>query len=186
MYSTWGSYQGCVRSRYERSILLSSGLTAKPGGGGGVQVFRLRISQLFNTWHACLYSGHIPFSPRQCIARSTVQVVSTTIEEWNVVPDYIGNGSGDQQEIMTAICDSIKEGFDGWDCDGVATGSPEVTNASYSDTRECMLLHYMVSRVFDILVCICRENLRRSPWFLKFARTRRNRTSYQCQAWCWS
>eukprot|EP00904_Undaria_pinnatifida_P006174 jgi/Undpi1/2687/HiC_scaffold_14.g06065.m1 len=56
-------------------------------------------------------------------------VMSTTIEEWNCVPDYIGAGSGDQYEIMQAICAGIGEGFDGTDCDGVATGedpAPEV------------------------------------------------------------
>lgn len=52
--------------------------------------------------------------------------MSTTIEEWDVVPDYIGDGSGDQEEIMQAICDGIGEGFDGADCDGVATGNDEV------------------------------------------------------------
>ena len=44
------------------------------------------------------------------------------IEEWDLIPDYIGDGSGDQEEIMQAICDGIGEGFDGTDCDGVATG----------------------------------------------------------------
>ena len=53
-------------------------------------------------------------------------MVSTTIEEWDVVPDYIGDGSGDQEEIMQAICDGIGEGFDGTDCDGVATGEEKV------------------------------------------------------------
>lgn len=53
--------------------------------------------------------------------------MSTTIEEWSIVPDYIGDGSGDQQDIMTAICDAIGEGYDGTDCDGVVTGTPEVS-----------------------------------------------------------
>ena len=48
------------------------------------------------------------------------------IEEWDLIPDYIGDGSGDQEEIMQAICDGIGEGFDGTDCDGVATGNDEV------------------------------------------------------------
>ena len=53
-------------------------------------------------------------------------MVSTTIEEWNLVPDYIGDGSGDQEEIMQAVCDGIGESFDGTDCDGVATGNDQV------------------------------------------------------------
>eukprot|EP00904_Undaria_pinnatifida_P002876 jgi/Undpi1/1258/HiC_scaffold_109.g14172.m1 len=52
-------------------------------------------------------------------------VVSTTLEGWYVIPDYIGDGSGDQEEIMEAICDGIGESFDGTDCDGVATGNDE-------------------------------------------------------------
>lgn len=57
-------------------------------------------------------------------------MVSTTIVEWNVVPDYIGDGSGDHKAIMMAICDGIGEGFDGTDCDGVVTGTPEVGNTA--------------------------------------------------------
>ena len=53
-------------------------------------------------------------------------MVSTTIEAWYAIPDYIGDGIGDQMEIMQAICDAIGEGFDGTDCDGVATGNDEV------------------------------------------------------------
>lgn len=52
--------------------------------------------------------------------------MATTIEEWFVVPDYIGDGSGDQEEIMQAICHGIGEGFDGTDCNGVATGNDQV------------------------------------------------------------
>ena len=52
--------------------------------------------------------------------------MSTTSELWGVVPDYIGDGSGDQKEIMEAICRGIGESFDGTDCDGVATGNEEV------------------------------------------------------------
>lgn len=49
-----------------------------------------------------------------------------------MVPDYIGDGKGDQEEIMTAICDGIGQGFDGTDCDGVVTGTAEVTKLCLS------------------------------------------------------
>lgn len=61
----------------------------------------------------------------ECSGRNE-KVVSTTIEEWFVVPDYVGDSSGDQEEIMQAICDGIGEGFDGTDCDGIATGNAQV------------------------------------------------------------
>ena len=58
--------------------------------------------------------------------RRAAKVVSTTIEAWYAIPDYIGDGIGDQEEIMQAICDGIGEGFDGTDCDGVATGEEKL------------------------------------------------------------
>lgn len=56
-----------------------------------------------------------------------MKVVSTTLEGWYVIPDYIGDGKGDQSEIMQAICDGVGQGFDGVDCDGVSTGDSEVS-----------------------------------------------------------
>lgn len=53
-------------------------------------------------------------------------MVSTAIEEWGVITDYIGDGTSDQEEIMRATCDAAGQGFDGTDCDGVVTGTPEV------------------------------------------------------------
>ena len=53
-------------------------------------------------------------------------MVSTTIEEWHLIPDHIGDGRGDQEEIMPSIRNGIGEGFDGTDCDGVATRDYDV------------------------------------------------------------
>ena len=61
-------------------------------------------------------------------------MVSTTLEGWYVIPDYIGDGNGDQQEIMEAICDGIGESFDGTDCDGVATGNDKVSSSGRKNT----------------------------------------------------
>lgn len=55
-------------------------------------------------------------------------MASTTISAWFAIPNYIGDGNGDQEEIMKAICDGIGEGYDGTDCDGVATGKDKVNN----------------------------------------------------------
>lgn len=55
-----------------------------------------------------------------------LQVVTTTIEEWDVVPDYIGNAQGDQEELQMAICEAAGLDFDGADCDGDSSGSSEV------------------------------------------------------------
>eukprot|EP00904_Undaria_pinnatifida_P008258 jgi/Undpi1/4562/HiC_scaffold_18.g07916.m1 len=45
-------------------------------------------------------------------------MVSTTLTEWNVVPDIIGDGVSEQFEIMTAICETKGAAFDGTDCVG--------------------------------------------------------------------
>lgn len=58
----------------------------------------------------------------------SISVASTRIMSWRGVPDYIADGNGDQEEIMMAICDGIGEGFDGTDCDGVATGEEQVVD----------------------------------------------------------
>lgn len=64
-----------------------------------------------------------------------IKVVSATNEHWDVIPDYIGDGQGDQEEIMKAICDGIGEGYDGVDCDGVVTGTPQV---------RCRTVHFVL------------------------------------------
>lgn len=46
------------------------------------------------------------------------QVAATTQFEWNVIPDIIGDGVSEQQEIMTAICENKGSTFDGTDCVG--------------------------------------------------------------------
>ena len=55
-----------------------------------------------------------------------MQVASTMIESWSVIPDYIGDGNSDQEELMTAICKGAGEGFGGVTCDGVVSGTPQV------------------------------------------------------------
>lgn len=59
----------------------------------------------------------------------SVQVVSATNERWDVIPDYIGDGIGDQGEIMEAICAAIGQGVNGIDCDGV---EPATTTSGVS------------------------------------------------------
>lgn len=48
------------------------------------------------------------------------------IDYWGVTPDYIGDGTSDQEELMTAICAGAGEGFGGVACDGVVSGTPQV------------------------------------------------------------
>lgn len=48
------------------------------------------------------------------------------IDSWSVIPDLIGDGTSDQEEIMTAICKGAGEGFGGVTCDGVVSGTPQV------------------------------------------------------------
>lgn len=59
-------------------------------------------------------------------------MASTFIESWNTYidsyryPDIVADGSGDQKEIMEAICTVKKASFDGVDCvggDATATGT---------------------------------------------------------------
>ena len=45
-------------------------------------------------------------------------MVSTAVDVWEVVPDIIGDGVSDQEEIMTAICETKGAAFDGIDCVG--------------------------------------------------------------------
>eukprot|EP00904_Undaria_pinnatifida_P008254 jgi/Undpi1/4559/HiC_scaffold_18.g07913.m1 len=46
------------------------------------------------------------------------EMVSTAIGEWQIVPDIIADGVSDQEEIMTAICETKGAAFDGTDCNG--------------------------------------------------------------------
>ncbi|CAN0009638.1 unnamed protein product [Ectocarpus sp. 12 AP-2014] len=46
------------------------------------------------------------------------EVVTTTMTVWRVVPDIIGDGVSEQEEIMAAICETKGAAFDGTDCVG--------------------------------------------------------------------
>lgn len=57
-----------------------------------------------------------------------MQVGSTYIEDWDsdMYPDFVTEGTGDQQAIMGAICTVKQAFFDGVDCvggDDTATGT---------------------------------------------------------------
>ena len=45
-------------------------------------------------------------------------MAATTIFDWGIIPDIIGDGVSEQQEIMTAICENKGSTFDGMDCVG--------------------------------------------------------------------
>ena len=56
---------------------------------------------------------------------------------WRVIPDVIGDGVSDQQEIMAAICEAKGAGFDGTDCvgdlnDSTVYVSPTLAGAKYT------------------------------------------------------
>lgn len=46
------------------------------------------------------------------------QMVSTTLPEWGIIPDIIGDGVSEQETIMTVICETKGARFDGADCVG--------------------------------------------------------------------
>lgn len=73
-----------------------------------------------------------------------VQVGSTAIEAWStsLYPDFVAEGSGDQEAIMSAICAVKKGAFDGVDCvggDDSATGTVRVSHISCIDRSVLML-----------------------------------------------
>lgn len=45
-------------------------------------------------------------------------MVTTTTSIWELIPDIIGDGVSDQEEIMMAICEAKGAAFDGTDCVG--------------------------------------------------------------------
>lgn len=45
-------------------------------------------------------------------------MASTAISTWFSVPDIIADGTSDQQDVMTAICETKGAAFDGTDCVG--------------------------------------------------------------------
>lgn len=45
-------------------------------------------------------------------------MVTTTMNTWRVLPDIIGDGEAEQEEIMTTICETKGATFDGTDCVG--------------------------------------------------------------------
>lgn len=51
-------------------------------------------------------------------------MLSTNIEDWAVLPDIIADGVSDQEEIMTAICETKGAAYDGTDCVGELDDSP--------------------------------------------------------------
>lgn len=45
-------------------------------------------------------------------------MVTTTMAKWGRIPDIIGDGVSEQDEIMTAICEAKGSTYDGTDCAG--------------------------------------------------------------------
>lgn len=50
-------------------------------------------------------------------------MVTTTQRYWSGIPDIIGDGVSEQEEIMTAICEAKGATFDGTDCVGELNNS---------------------------------------------------------------
>lgn len=67
-----------------------------------------------------------------------VQVVSTTLEEWYVTPDVIGEGVSEQHVINKAICEGKGATYDGVDCVGELNDS-EITVSYLFLSPECWL-----------------------------------------------
>lgn len=45
-------------------------------------------------------------------------MVTTSMIKWGIIPDIIGDGVSEQEEIMTVICETKGAQFDGTDCVG--------------------------------------------------------------------
>ena len=75
---------------------------------------------------AILDVTYIAPKPVPVLARSALvrvyteiqQMVSTNTEHWDVIPDIIADGVSDQEDVMTAICETKGATFDGTDCVG--------------------------------------------------------------------
>lgn len=89
--------------------------------------FNLFLNFQFSRTNHCCDLTSLPPPPyfHECV-RALIKVVSAANDFWNVIPDFIGDGIGDQEEIMTAICDGIGQVVDGTDCDGDAADTVEV------------------------------------------------------------
>ncbi|CAN0147040.1 unnamed protein product, partial [Ectocarpus fasciculatus] len=62
-----------------------------------------------------------------------IDVVTTTIETWGVVPDVIGEGVSEQKNIMKAICEGKGSTFDGVDCVGELNDSEVTIKLHFGD-----------------------------------------------------
>lgn len=63
----------------------------------------------------------VPVLARSALVRvyaEIQQMVSTNTEHWDVIPDIIADGVSDQEDVMTAICETKGATFDGTDCVG--------------------------------------------------------------------
>lgn len=77
-------------------------------------------------------------------------MASTAIRSWSSVPDIIADGTSDQEDVMTAICETKGATFDGTDCVG------ELNDA----TVEVRALPSFRPRIWD------RQSKRRSTYSL--------------------
>lgn len=67
---------------------------------------------------------------------NTTQMVSTNIADWDVIPDIIADGVSDQEEIMTAICETKGATFDGTDCVGELDDSTVFVSSNPYPSRQ--------------------------------------------------
>ncbi|CAM9220801.1 unnamed protein product [Pylaiella littoralis] len=70
-----------------------------------------------------------------------LNMVTTTTSIWELIPDIIGDGVSDQEEIMMAICEAKGAAFDGTDCVGELNDSTFYLNLRTGD-------HYVDGPVF--------------------------------------
>ncbi|CAM9499220.1 unnamed protein product [Ectocarpus sp. 4 AP-2014] len=62
-----------------------------------------------------------------------IDVVTTTIETWGVVPDVIGEGVSEQKNVMKAMCEAKGSTFDGVDCVGELNDSEVTIKLHFGD-----------------------------------------------------
>ena len=80
------------------------------------------------------------------------QIVSTTLLEWRVIPDIIGDGVSEQVEIMTAICETKGATFDGTDCVGELDDSTVHVSKQHDTTLLAMsILHSRAQHLSRVL-----------------------------------
>lgn len=88
-------------------------------------------------------------------------MVTTTSSVWGVLPDIIGTGAAEQQQIMTIICEAKGAAFDGTDCVGELNDSSVVVRVESAGCRqEGHLAHVSTNRMLSLVLILLRATVK--------------------------